>query len=73
MTFLLMRSSNASHSETRRAGSEPAGRVLDPIGETLVRPWRRQSPIDESGEAFVAASAVDFVALRDLVDGNPLR
>jgi hypothetical protein len=73
MTFLVLRSANASDSETRHAETEPIGKVLEPISPTLVRPWRRWSPAEEPREAFVAASALDFVALRDLIDGNPLR
>jgi hypothetical protein len=57
----------------RDAGAGTRGAFLERISRSIVRPWRRHALIVEPSGAFGPASAPDFVMLRDLVDGSPLR
>jgi len=57
----------------RNAGGGSSGGFFERISRSVVRPWRRHSPLDEPSLAIESAAAPDFVVLRDLVDGSPLR
>ena len=47
--------------------------LLGRMARSNRRPPTRRSPVAELGGMITLVPAVDFVALRDLIDGNPRR
>ena len=83
MTIVLTRSATVRDIEGHSLLIEELGRAaraghssgfLVRVQRAVIRPWRRELATGaDSGQTVGSAGSFDLVALRELVDGNPIR
>lgn len=78
MTIVLTRSATVrdieEHSFARAASTGHSSGFLVRVQRAVIRPWRRELATGaDAGQTAGSAGSLDLVALRELVDGNPIR
>jgi hypothetical protein len=78
MTIVLTRSATVrdieEHSFARAASNGHSSGFLVRVQRAVIRPWRRELATGaDAGQTAGSAGSLDLVALRELVDGNPIR
>ena len=65
----------ARHAALARAASAGhSSRFLVRVQRAVIRPWRRELATGaDAGRTVGSAGSFDLIALRELVDGNPIR
>ena len=78
MTIVLTRSATVrdieGHSFAREASAGRSIGFLVRVQRAVIRPWRRELATGaDPGRTVGSAGSLDLIALRELVDGNPIR